>query len=244
LYLRAVRAAEVLQPRAVLIENVPGVVHDEGEVIAIAHRFLSLAGYQVRDFVIDSQDLGLPQTRRRHVLIALRDGEPPSTIARPAVDQPATLRDYIGDLVDEPRSRTGPFYDPGTPSKENKRRIDYLFDNGLFDLPNSQRPPCHRDRAHSYVSMYGRLRWDAPAGTITSGFGCMGQGRYVHPSRRRTLTPHEAARVQGFPDFYDFSDVRGVTSLREMIGNAVPPRLSAIVMDQLFHAGAFRYATC
>jgi DNA (cytosine-5)-methyltransferase 1 len=70
--------------------------------------------------------------------------------------------------------------------------------------------------------MYGRLHWDRPAQTVTTGFGSMGQGRYVHPSRRRTITPHEAARLQTFPDWFDFGQSsRG--QLADMIGNAVPP---------------------
>jgi DNA (cytosine-5)-methyltransferase 1 len=71
--------------------------------------------------------------------------------------------------------------------------------------------------------MYGRLRWNMPAQTITTGFGSMGQGRYIHPSQQRTLTPHEAARLQTFPDFFDFDAVKSRGSWARMIGNAVPP---------------------
>lgn len=75
----------------------------------------------------------------------------------------------------------------------------------------------------------GGAQLELPAQTVTSGFGSMGQGRYVHPSRRRTLTPHEAARIQFFPDWFDFT-ARGVVRHRmawaNMIGNAVPPKLA------------------
>jgi DNA (cytosine-5)-methyltransferase 1 len=77
--------------------------------------------------------------------------------------------------------------------------------------------------------MYGRLRWDAPAQTITSGYGSMGQGRYVHPGRRRTLTPHEAARLQTIPDWFTFDSAGTRTELARMIGNAVPPLLGAAI---------------
>ena len=73
--------------------------------------------------------------------------------------------------------------------------------------------------------MYGRLRWDEAAQTITTGFGSIGQGRYVHPARRRTITPHEAARLQTFPDWYDFGKGTTRAALATMIGNAVPPLL-------------------
>jgi DNA (cytosine-5)-methyltransferase 1 len=122
-------------------------------------------------------------------------------------------------------------------TQENQRRVKYLFRKDVHDLPNRLRPPCHRDKDHSYVSMYGRMHWDKPAQTITGGFGSMGQGRFVHPTRPRTLTAHEAARLQGFPDFFDFSSVKGVTALREMIGNAVPPQLTALLVSQLLEEG-------
>src|SRR6185312_3602501 len=102
----------------------------------------------------------------------------------------------------------------------------FLFEHGLYDLPNNQRPECHRDGNHSYRSVYGRLRWTEPAQTITTGFGSMGQGRYVHPQRRRTLTPHEAARLQTFPDWFDFGKETRRGVLAKAIGNAVPPFLT------------------
>ncbi len=113
-----------------------------------------------------------------------------------------TVRWAIGDLNS---TRDHGIYDtPSLTSAENAKRIHFLFENGLYDLPNARRPACHKDGNHSYVSMYGRLRWTLPAQTITTGFGSMGQGRFVHPGRRRTLTPHEAARLQTFPDWFQF----------------------------------------
>jgi DNA (cytosine-5)-methyltransferase 1 len=103
-------------------------------------------------------------------------------------------------------------------------RIDYLFDRGLHDLPDSERPDCHRLKRHSYVSVYGRMHADRPAQTVTTGFGTMGRGRYVHPTERRTITPHEAARIQFFPDFFTFGDA-GRSLLQKTIGNAVPPKM-------------------
>ena len=90
--------------------------------------------------------------------------------------------------------------------------------------------------------MYGRLRWDQPAQTITTGFGSMGQGRYVHPARRRTITPHEAARLQTFPDTFDFGDVTSRKALAKMIGNAVPPLLMATLGDSILAGLRGRHA--
>ncbi|MDO8943143.1 MAG: DNA cytosine methyltransferase, partial [Desulfobacterales bacterium] len=101
----------------------------------------------------------------------------------------------------------------------------YLLAKGEYDLPNHMRPKCHQGE-HSYKSMYGRLAWNQPAQTITSGFGSIGQGRYMHPDLLRALTPHEAARIQGFPDYFDFGKATTRSALATMIGNAVPPQLS------------------
>lgn len=228
LYLVMARAAEVLAPKVVVVENVATVVHDEGEVVDVTRKALSTMGYRVAGRVLDLRRLGVPQRRRRYLLLASKLGEidPAVVLERLANDNQhadRTVRWAIEDLVDSPE--TSRFDTASRPSPESVKRMAHLFDNDLYDLPNSERPKCHRDFEHTYVSMYGRLRWDEPAQTITTGFGSMGQGRYVHPSRRRTITPHEAARLQTFPDWFDFgSDTeRGV--LARMIGNAVPPLL-------------------
>jgi len=132
----------------------------------------------------------------------------------------------MGDLEHERPTRM--FKSPSKLNEENLGRIRYLMRHGLRDLPNRLRPPCHQDGDHSYKSMYGRLSYAEPAQTITSGFGSPGQGRFVHPTQPRTLTPHEAARVQFFPDWFDFSVVKTRTALATMIGNAVPMKLSYI----------------
>ena len=83
--------------------------------------------------------------------------------------------------------------------------------------------------------MYGRLQWHKPAQTITTGFGSMGQGRYVHPSQHRTFTPHQGRRLQTFPDWFDFGS-NGRSALARMIGNAVPPVLGAALGARLTEA--------
>ena len=226
LYLRAIRAAQVLQPTFVVVENVPTIRHDTRGVVEVACAELEASGYRSATAVVSLSDIGVPQRRRRHVLVATRSdrADPSRLLELGAVCDhvPRNLRWAIGDLAGR-RSGTG-FDAPARTSPENRARIDWLFDNRAYDLPNPLRPECHWG-LHSYRSMYGRLRWDAPAQTITTGFGSMGQGRYVHPGRRRTLTPHEAARLQGFPDFFDFGPVSGRGAWARMIGNAVPPLL-------------------
>jgi DNA (cytosine-5)-methyltransferase 1 len=241
LYLRMARAAEVLRPDVVVIENVPPVQHDKSNVVALTAHALSDAGYRVSGGALDLGMLGVPQRRRRYLLLASRvtsldpRGLLDSIMGASHGHSYRSVRWAIEDLLNL-SSRTT--YDTASKAKpQNMRRIDYLFDNDLYDLPNEERPACHSDGKHSYVSIYGRLHWDQPAQTITTGFGCMGQGRYVHPLERRTLTPHEAARLQTFPDWFTFNtEKRGV--LAKAIGNAVPPLLTQRLGTFLLTAGA------
>jgi DNA (cytosine-5)-methyltransferase 1 len=109
-------------------------------------------------------------------------------------------------------------------SDANRARIDHLHDNDLYDLPNEHRPDCHQ-AGTTYKAVYGRMHWDAPAPTLTTGFMTAGRGRYVHPLRRRTLVPREAARLQGFPDTYRFETPTGELgrgAVAKGIGDAVP----------------------
>jgi DNA (cytosine-5)-methyltransferase 1 len=226
LYLLMARAAEVLRPRIVIVENVAPVQRDKTGVVKATKDALARAGYDIAGQVLDLRRVGVPQCRRRYVLLASAVPEisPAKVLDGLSKTQhpDRTLRWAIEDLVDLGDKTV---YDmPSRATKTNQERIDYLFEHRCYDLPNPERPECHRDGGHSYISMYGRLRWDEPAQTITTGFGSMGQGRYVHPGRRRTITPHEAARLQTFPDWFDFGQAtRSV--LAKVIGNAVPPLL-------------------
>lgn len=229
LYARMARAAFVLEPRFLIIENVPAVQRDSGRVVDTTVCELGRLGYVVDHGVIDLARVGAPQHRRRHILIASSDPKVSPTGMLNALTTRFVVetRDVlwaIGDLEDvTPRSD---FESASTPSRENAERINWLFRNNSFDLPDEHRPACHRDKNHRYKSIYGRLRWDQPAQTITTGFMSMGQGRYVHPSRRRTITPREAARLQCFPDFFSFAAVSKRTAWSTLIGNAVPPLLT------------------
>jgi DNA (cytosine-5)-methyltransferase 1 len=237
LYQRMARAAEVLGPKVVIVENVVTVQRDESGVVEVTSQALARAGYEVAGRILDLRRLGVPQRRRRFLLIASNVPEiaPASVLDHLAGDKhrhgDRTVRWAIQDLIDVDAHTE---YDrAGRLSAENVRRIEYLFAKDAYDLPNSKRPECHRDVDHSYASMYGRLRWDEPAQTITTGFGSMGQGRYVHPARPRTLTPHEAARLQTFPDWFDFGSSTFRTTMAEMIGNAVPPLLMVSLGNEI-----------
>ena len=83
------------------------------------------------------------------------------------------------------------------------------------------------------LDVYGRMEWDKPAPTLTTGFGCNGRGRFTHPREARVLSPHEAARVQTFPDFYDFTMINKRTDLHDLLGNAVPPLMAKHILSKL-----------
>ena len=233
LYLKVARFSEIVRPNAILIENVPAVVHDKNDVVESVRRSLSEQGYFVDEALLDLRSFGIPQTRRRHILLANRSQpiDLSEVLGRSDSDMP--LSRFIEDLQDEPDTSTELYRTPSRMLEANRSRVQHLFEHDIYDLPNNLRPVCHQNNSHSYKSMYGRLHWDRPAQTLTSGFGSMGQGRFVHPTRRRVLTPHEAARIQGFPDFFSFESVKYRTHLHEMIGNAVPPQLSAHLTNLL-----------
>lgn len=226
LYERVARFAEVAEPSHIIVENVPTVILGKDKALDNTIARLELLGYKVDTKVVNLADLGVPQRRKRHVLVASnRSVSIADVVARHKVPNERTVRWAIADLAREAPSEL--FRLPAVLHRDNVRRINYLMKTGTYDLPNRLRPICHQDE-HSYVSMYGRLKYDEPAQTITSGFGSPGQGRYIHPSSRRTLIAHEAARLQFFPDSFDFSSVTLRTALANMIGNAVPMLLSFV----------------
>ena len=229
LYLRAVRCAELLRPPTVIIENVPGVLYERHGVLQRADEYLREIGYRVSFGVLPMWKFGVAQMRRRMILVASRmmDDVDIESIVRQSQIPERPLSWACGDLLGK-ENPDDPFNAPAIHSPVNRARIHYLFQHDLHNLPDTQRPDCHRLKPHTYPGVYGRMWWNRPAPTITGGFACCGQGRFVHPLRERTLTPHEAARVQFFPDFFDFSGMTP-SALRKAIGNAVPAKAGYVL---------------
>lgn len=235
LYVTAVALGVGLKAKAILLENVPEVVSDKSDVVATAKSLLKAAGYGFIDSGILAADhMGGAQTRKRYFLIAVKGvGESVLTfkdVAKGLRHGARSLSWAIGDLLSDPEApqKTGIMDTVPTLSADNMARIHHLFDNNLYDLPNSVRPDCHKN-GHTYPAVYGRLWWDKPAQTITTGFLSPGRGRYVHPIRPRVISPHEAARIQFFPDTYKFvldeANPPSRSGLTKWIGDAVPPLL-------------------
>ena len=230
LYLRTVRFVELRQPRLVVIENVASILSDQRRSVERAEELLEDLNYGVDHDMVCLDELGVPQTRRRHLLLAVARGTSPISVSglvnayRVQDLKRRNLRWAIGDLAG--LDGESEIDRPAVPSKTNEDRMRLLIDRDLEDLPDEHRPPCHQQGGHTYKSMYGRLNWDRPAQTVTSGFGSMGQGRYVHPDEPRTLTAHEAARLQLLPDFMRLDLATGRQQRARMIGNVAPMKLS------------------
>lgn len=231
LIFRVVRFVELTMPRFVIIENVQGIRHDKNHVLQSAEEYLTRLGYHLHENLLMASKYGVAQNRRRFILVA-------------------TLNDIDFDLKQYERESINGvwwaindlsigcaqdvFNTSAKHSSTNQQRIDYLFDNDIYELPYQLRPICQRKENNRYTSVYSRMHPDSPAPTITSGFGSIGQGRFGHPYERRTMTPHEAARVQFIPDFFMFSGELNRVALQKMIGNAVPPKLTYIIGLELF----------
>jgi len=228
LYDRMARFAEIVRPTNIVIENVPAVRHDRRGVVGVVVDHLQELGYRTFSGVVRLADLGVPQSRSRHVVVASLTSGAAIADCLQSMRRPWRSTTWaIGDLKSVPRTD---IYDTASvPTVKNRNRIDYLFSNRTYDLPDRFRPDCHKLKAHSYRSMYGRLKPNEPAQTITSGYGSMGQGRFVHPTQRRMITPHEAARLQLIPDSFNLRHIEKRTALAEVIGNAVPPKLAYVL---------------
>ena len=242
LLVNTVAVAISLQARAVVIENVPTAVQAHGNVVHLARSLLASEGYAVADRVLRMDTLGGWQTRARYFMVAVRNTE--QQVLDAALNSllgdkssgyffprdPLNVLWAISDL--EGCEGSSVFDTPPVQGPENRQRIDYLFDKNIYDLPNSKRPDCHKNGT-AYSSVYGRMHPDRPAPTITTSTSTPGCGRFIHPTRRRLITPHETARIQCFPDNYTFIDQQrepSRTALKKWLGNAVPPYLGMIAV--------------
>jgi len=220
-----VRFVRCIKPRAIMLENVPGLLND-ARFTAAAEELESL-GYPATDGarILNAADYDVPQNRRRLVLLCVRNGTVEFPVARPAG---RTVRDALAGLGEAGKSGD-PLHDLG---ERRSDRVMALIEaipedgGGRLDLPNAQRLKCHKDFT-GFKDVYGRIRWDRPAPTITGGCHNPSKGRFLHPIAHRAITLREAALLQGFPPHYAFALDRGKLAAAAMIGNAVPPPLAA-----------------
>jgi DNA (cytosine-5)-methyltransferase 1 len=213
------RFIEEFQPRAIMMENVPGLATYE-RFQEFKKRMEEL-GYQGDHRVLNAADYGVPQRRRRLIYLAAVGTPIPFTKSR---CHSKTVRDAIGKLP-KPGKSGDPVHDlPAHPSDKVKALIQRIPKNGgsRKDLAEADQLDCHL-RCDGFSDFYGRMGWDEPAPTITSGCFNPSKGRFLHPAQNRAITMREAALLQGFPKKYRFPTLHSKTGIALMIGNALPP---------------------
>lgn len=233
------RIISEMQPAIVSMENVPNI--RETEVFLKFLNVLESNGYYTdKGHVVYCPDYGIPQNRRRFVLLASKLGDIkliPPTHERNNV----TVRQYIGNLPAVEAGEicaTDSLHRTAKLSEKNLRRIRCSVPGGTWkDWPEELRCECHKkESGQTYTSVYGRMKWDAIGPTMTTQFYCYGTGRYGHPEQDRALTLREGALLQTFPPNYDFIDpaVPFVNKdIARHIGNAVPVRLGEVIGESI-----------
>lgn len=242
-----------INPKAVVFENVPGIVRSKGrpyfdKYLSELHKMEYISNWGV----FNAADLGVPQVRKRVVAISVKGLKekpilPYQTHARPGSGNDdmkpwRTVRDAISDL---------PPLEPGDAcpdvlnhvARNHSPRILELIslipkDGGSRkSLPEEYWLECHKnlEKRRGAENTYGRMWWDKPAGTMTCRCTTPSSGRFLHPEQDRAITPREAARFQTFPDDYKFHEL--LTHAERQIGNAVPVKFMesfvSIVKDYL-----------
>lgn len=214
-FLRFVRE---LLPKAVMLENVPRLATDQRMKHIIAD--LVGMGYRCTHDVLDAADYGVPQRRRRFILIA---GHRARIAFGHSSRRKRSVRDAIGKLGK--RSKHDPLHKIQENRSERVRRVIRLIPkNGgsRTDLKPGDQLACHRN-CDGFHDVYGRMAWDDVAPTITGGCFNPSKGRFLHPVHHRAITLREAALLQTFSPSYFFSLKRGKCHAAQMIGNALPP---------------------
>ena len=223
------------KPDLVTMENVPQLLDH-----MVFESFVdSLSGYHVSYSVIECSDYGVPQTRKRLVLLASKLG--PITLWTPTrlskKRKNVTVRHAISDLPPLSAGEADPkdrLHSACKLSDLNLQRIKASRPGGTWrDWEESLVARCHRKATGAtYPSVYGRMEWDAPAPTITTQCFGYGNGRFGHPEQHRAITLREAALLQTFPKSYQFlkqGERVCFSTLGRLIGNAVPVRLGEVV---------------
>lgn len=234
------RLIREVEPELVTMENVPDVVkHDVYHDFVAALRKLD---YHVSAGTVRCADYGLPQNRKRHVLLASKLGD--ISIVEPThKGRHRTVREAIGQLpaVESGEANTrDPLHVASKLSELNMQRILASRPGGTWrDWPVTLRADCHvRDSGKTYPGVYGRMTWDDPSPTMTTLCYGFGNGRFGHPEQHRAITLREAAVLQGFPRRYQFTPPDEKVQFRKvgrMIGNAVPVRLGEVIGRSFLH---------
>jgi DNA (cytosine-5)-methyltransferase 1 len=214
-FMRFVRG---LKPKAIMLENVPGLAKDWRLESVLSE--LRQLGYICNSKILDAADFGVPQRRRRFVLLAGRKAD---IAFAPPARYKVVVRDAIGKLSERTTNHPLHKYDERR-SEKVMRLISRIPQDGgsRSSLGEENQLPCHKD-FDGFKDIYGRMAWDNVAPTITTGCFNPSKGRFLHPTENRAITLREAALLQSFPLSYSFLLEKGRIAVAEMIGNALPP---------------------
>jgi len=225
LVLEYLRFVKELKPLAIMMENVPAL--KDYSVFQQVVEELRTLGYNPDVKVVNVREYGVPQSRRRLVMVGMLD----DTIkVADGIGIKKTVRQVIAHLQ-TPELSTDPLQQivsNHTPKIMEMIRITPHNGGSRKDLPQSYRLKCHQKENVGFNDVYGRLRWDDYSTTITGGCLNPSKGRFLHPEQDRVITPREAAMLQSFPENYKFPTDISKTALALLIGNALPPEFSFI----------------
>jgi len=227
------RLIKEVQPELVTMENVPEVI--KHKVYEDFIEELENLGYVVTAQEVACVQYGIPQTRRRHVVLASKLGK--VELIKPTHNKPITVKEVIYDLEHlkaGQKSNFDPLHVVSKLSEINLKRIKASKPGGTWrDWPEELRAECHKKESGKFYSaVYGRMHWDQPAPTITTLCFGFGNGRFGHPEQDRAISLREAAIFQTFPLNYQFTPNNQPVIFQKvgrMIGNAVPVKLGEVV---------------
>ncbi len=225
-----VRFVDDLRPFTIMLENVPGLQMSEDFSRAVNH--LRQTGYFIDYKVLNVKDYGVPQSRKRLVMVGSRLGE--IKVAKPT-NEHCTVRSTIAGLpepeqCDDMVHKIYPHH-----IQRIQMMINLIPHDGgsLRDLSDEWQLDCHKADDVGFNDVYGRLRWDACSTTITGGCLNPSKGRYLHPEQDRCITAREASMLQTFPADYKFPNNIAKTKIALMIGNALPPKFCMVQANNI-----------
>jgi len=244
LVLEFLSMVEEIKPGFFLMENVSGLLTKHGKpFLDEFKKRTEHLGYRLHIELLDASGFGVPQRRRRAILVGemTSGSEPMYRFPMPKAGPLATVRDAIGDLPSPPKDGSehptvANHYREKRLSALNIERIKHVPQGGgRADLPEHLQLACHRNNSsHRHMDVYGRLAWAEPSVTLTARFDSFTRGRFGHPEEHRSLTIREGARIQTFPDDFRFFGNREEQA--RQVGNAIPPVLAEVLGASILKA--------
>lgn len=235
LILEYCRLINEIKPHFFVLENVGGIMSTRGKpYIKVLTDTLSAIGYKIQLKKLTASDYGVPQDRKRVIIVGEMslNGEGHFEYPEPLSTPKVTVRQAIADMMELDENDL-PNHKADKLSEINLKRIQAITEGqGQDSLPDELQLDCHKkNNGHRHLDTYGRMAWDKPAPTITARFDSFSRGRFGHPVLDRTITLREGARLQTFPD--DFEFIGSKVEVARQIGNAVPPMLAEKVAEQI-----------